>query len=117
MRAKKNELLESRLRSIEETVGLMMSRIDEEIFSTEFNMPKDNLEIRKKDQQTKDMMSKGWAAISLIGSQELKQKWGKIIDVYLKAVDGNVDISEGEKADKELIGIIKILDKIRLKGG
>jgi hypothetical protein len=115
-RAKRSNLVGSRLNCIEEVVGLMMSRIDHEIFSTEFNMPKDNLETRKIDQQIKDMISSGWAAISLTGSKELKQKWAKILDLYLKAVEGNVDISDGTKIEKVHISMIKILDEIRLKG-
>ena len=116
-RRTKNELLDSRLKHIEEALLSMMARIDHAVYS-EIGVPVkiDDSTRKQREQETREKLSNAWTAVYLIGSEELNKKFGILTNVYWESVEEEtLDPEEGKKAQNAQLDIIRLIDKIRLE--
>jgi len=111
-----HDLLERKLKPIEEALGLMANVIDT-AEATEFGLPIpiDESAIRSKKLRLTDIHSDAWNAVCITGSEELKQSWKILTGEYWNLQETGVLGFDGAKKAKDAeIAIAKLLDKMRL---
>jgi len=118
-RKMKYELMQKRIDIIEEATSLMDSVISMTVANA-CGLPsaKDVHIIKKIEERLQEILPSAWNAVSIVGSQELQKNFELLSGVSIRMMDEDseaVDMTDYEAAEKAIIPIAKILDKMRLE--